>query len=76
MSATPICAVEWVLERVDLVLLMTVNPGFGGQKIIPYAKDKIESLADLRDELGTGLCRGRERAHEGAQRENDFFHVE
>ncbi len=49
--ATPICAAEWVLERADLVLLMTVNPGFGGQKIIPYAKEKIESLADLRDEL-------------------------
>ena len=49
--ATPLCAVEWVLEQVDLVLIMTVNPGFGGQKIIPDAAEKIASLADMRDEM-------------------------
>ncbi len=49
--ATPLCTVEWVLEQVDMVLIMTVNPGFGGQKIIPYAEEKIAALADMRDEM-------------------------
>ena len=49
--ATPLCTVEWVLEQVDVVLLMTVNPGYGGQKIVSYAQEKIEALADMRDEM-------------------------
>ena len=43
--ATPVSAVEHVLDEVDLVLVMSVNPGFGGQRFIPTVLDKI---ADLR----------------------------
>lgn len=39
--ATPLQAVEYVLEKVDMVLIMTVNPGFGGQKFIPYTLQKV-----------------------------------
>lgn len=42
--ATPLSALDWVLYEVDMVLIMTVNPGFGGQKMIPHMLDKIELL--------------------------------
>ena len=42
--ATPISAVEHILSTVDMVLVMTVNPGFGGQKLIPYTIDKVRKL--------------------------------
>jgi ribulose-phosphate 3-epimerase len=42
--ATPESAVEYVLDRVDLILVMTVNPGFGGQKFIPATLEKIRRL--------------------------------
>lgn len=42
--STPLSAVEEVLDYVDMVLLMTVNPGFGGQKFIPTMVDKIRRL--------------------------------
>jgi ribulose-phosphate 3-epimerase len=42
--ATPPSAIEYVLDRVDLVLVMSVNPGFGGQRLIPAAIDKIRAL--------------------------------
>lgn len=48
--ATPLSAIEEVLEDVDLVLIMSVNPGFGGQKFIPGALNKIERLAAVRRE--------------------------
>lgn len=41
-------AVEYILEKVGLVLCMSVNPGFGGQKFIPYVLKKIEKLADIK----------------------------
>ena len=50
--ATPLSAVEWVLPKVDMVLIMTVNPGFGGQKLIPYTVDKVRELKQLLDEKG------------------------
>ena len=42
--ATPLQTVEYVLEKVDMVLIMTVNPGFGGQKFIPYTLQKVRDL--------------------------------
>jgi ribulose-phosphate 3-epimerase len=45
--ATPPQALEWVLDRVDLVLAMSVNPGFGGQTLIPAMIDKIRALRAL-----------------------------
>lgn len=50
--ATPLSTLEHVLEMVDLVLIMSVNPGFGGQKFLPFALDKIRDLARLREERG------------------------
>lgn len=45
---TPLSAVEEILDLVDLVLIMTVNPGFGGQSFIPSAAEKIRRLASVR----------------------------
>jgi ribulose-phosphate 3-epimerase len=42
--ATPLANLEWVLEDVDYVLIMSVNPGFGGQAFIPGSLDKIKAL--------------------------------
>ncbi len=48
--ATPISALEELLPLVDIVLVMTVNPGWGGQKLIPYTLEKIRKLADIQKE--------------------------
>lgn len=45
---TPISVLENVIQDLDLVLLMSVNPGFGGQKFIPHTYNKLEALAELR----------------------------
>lgn len=50
--ATPLCCCEHVLENCDLVLLMSVNPGFGGQKFIPNVLEKIAALRRMIDEKG------------------------
>jgi ribulose-phosphate 3-epimerase len=50
--ATPLVTIESVLEDVDLVLLMTVNPGFGGQKFIPGVLSKVKDLRGMLDERG------------------------
>ncbi|MGA9523227.1 MAG: ribulose-phosphate 3-epimerase [Myxococcaceae bacterium] len=49
---TPVSSIEEVLGDVDMVLVMSVNPGFGGQKFIPGAVDKIRRLRKLIDERG------------------------
>jgi ribulose-phosphate 3-epimerase len=48
--ATPLSTIEEVLAEIDMVLLMTVNPGFGGQKFIPSMIDKIARLKKMIDE--------------------------
>ncbi len=50
--ATPVDTLSEVLDIADYVLVMSVNPGFGGQKFIPGAVHKIRRLADLRNERG------------------------
>lgn len=50
--ATSLDTIEYVLEDVDMVLLMTVNPGFGGQSFISGMLDKIQALATIRKERG------------------------
>lgn len=47
--ATSIEMIRHVLPKVDMVLIMTVNPGFGGQKLIPYTLDKVKELKTLLD---------------------------
>ncbi len=50
--ATPLSALDYVLPDLDMVLIMTVNPGFGGQKLIPYCLDKVRELRSRIRELG------------------------
>ncbi len=49
---TPVCAVKHVLSMVDQVLVMTVNPGFGGQSFIEETLEKIKKLAELKEKHG------------------------
>ncbi len=45
--ATPICVLEDIIQDVDMVLLMTVNPGFGGQKFIEHSIEKVKALKEM-----------------------------
>jgi ribulose-phosphate 3-epimerase len=53
--ATPLSVLDYVLPELDMVLLMTVNPGFGGQKYIPAMTEKIRALRKRAMELGLNL---------------------
>ena len=53
--ATPINTLDCILPMADLILLMTVNPGFGGQKFILYTMDKIRELRKKADSMGLQL---------------------
>ncbi len=50
--STPVSAVEWILPKADMILVMTVNPGYGGQELIPYTIDKIRELRQLIQKKG------------------------
>ncbi len=56
--ATPVSTLDCILPMVDLVLIMSVNPGFGGQKLIPYTLDKIRTLRRESEEAGMDLTIG------------------
>lgn len=51
--ATPVSVLFDIIEEVDMVLLMSVNPGFGGQKFIPHSLKKVRDLRDLITETGS-----------------------
>jgi ribulose-phosphate 3-epimerase len=48
--ATPLSSIEWILEELDYVLIMSVNPGFGGQSFIQNSLEKISELREIIDE--------------------------
>jgi len=50
--STPCSVLEEVLPYIDIALVMTVNPGFGGQSLIPECLEKVEKLAKMREEAG------------------------
>ena len=53
--ATPLSWLDHTLDKIDLVLVMSVNPGFGGQKFIPGALQKLRSLRRLIDDTGRDI---------------------
>lgn len=50
--ATPLHVLDWTLDKIDLVLIMSVNPGFGGQSFLEHSLDKIAEVRDLIDLSG------------------------
>jgi ribulose-phosphate 3-epimerase len=53
--ATPLDVLEWVIDKVDLVMLMSVNPGFGGQSFIPSALAKLKKAREIIDKSGRDI---------------------
>ena len=53
--ATSIDTVDWVLDKIDMLLLMSVNPGFGGQKFIPSTLDKLKQARKIIDDSGLDI---------------------
>ena len=53
--ATPLGVLEYTLDKLDMVLLMSVNPGFGGQKFIPYVLDKARAVRKMIDDRGLNV---------------------
>lgn len=52
---TPLDVLEWVIDKVDLILIMSVNPGFGGQSFIPSALRKVEQARKIIEESGRDI---------------------
>lgn len=53
--ATPLTYLQHALDKIDMILLMSVNPGFGGQKFIPYVLDKLRQARRIIDEGGRDI---------------------
>lgn len=53
--ATPVSSIKHLISEVDMVLIMSVNPGFGGQKYIKYCSDKIREVKELSKDVNNGL---------------------
>ncbi|MGY6214370.1 ribulose-phosphate 3-epimerase [Methylolobus aquaticus] len=53
--ATPLEYLDYVMEKVDMILLMSVNPGFGGQSFIPYVLDKLRAVRERIDRSGRDI---------------------
>ncbi len=53
--ATPLNVLEYILRDLDMVLIMTVNPGFGGQRLIPETLDKVRKLKKMAEEAGANI---------------------
>ncbi len=53
--ATPLSQIEWVLPQLDMLLIMSVNPGFGGQSFIPYSLDKLRLAKAMIDKTGKSV---------------------
>lgn len=55
VPSTPLTSLTWLLNEIDIALVMTVNPGFGGQKLIPFTLEKARTLAEHRREAGASF---------------------
>ncbi|XDF77437.1 ribulose-phosphate 3-epimerase [Aliivibrio fischeri] len=53
--ATPLSYLEYIMDKVDMILLMSVNPGFGGQSFIPNTLDKLRAVRKMIDESGRDI---------------------
>jgi len=53
--ATPVSLLKTILPKLDMVLIMSVNPGFGGQSFIPYALDKVRELREMAKDVNPNL---------------------
>ncbi|WP_162062349.1 ribulose-phosphate 3-epimerase [Vibrio taketomensis] len=53
--ATPLVHLEYIIDKVDMILLMSVNPGFGGQSFIPNTLDKLRAVRKMIDESGRDI---------------------
>jgi len=53
--ATPLSVLDWVMDRLDVILLMSVNPGFGGQSFIPHVLDKARAVKERIDASGKSI---------------------
>ncbi|NLK74375.1 MAG: ribulose-phosphate 3-epimerase [Clostridiales bacterium] len=53
--STPVRVLEYIIEQLDMVLIMTVNPGFGGQSFIPFSIRKIQELKQMVERLGISI---------------------
>lgn len=53
--ATPLAHLEFIMDKVDLILLMSVNPGFGGQSFIPHTLDKLRAVRQLIEQSGRNI---------------------